>query len=169
MQALSELRSEYDLIVIDTQILEAEGDMTDIWHVFLVPLLRGDAWGLGVFDDSSEGLDLLESRVAMLTEQFGISNARMLVIANKWEQFTDDDAAMISQMFAGRATFIGSSDLDMSFHDRLGTGFVFTAATGIAPVVRLLLHKVIGRREFEPVGTASGRRTPFRLFGRKSK
>ena len=62
-----------------------------------------------------------------------------------------------------------SSDLDMAFHDRLGTGFVFTAATGIAPVVRLLLHKVTGRREFEPVASAGGKRTPFRLFGRKSK
>lgn len=169
MQAVSELRREYDLIVIDTQILEAEGDMTDMWHELLVPLLRGGAWGLGSFDESAEGLDLLDERISMLTGRFGISNARMLVVASKWEQFTDDDAAVISQLFVGRASFLGSSDQDASFHDQLGTGFIFTAATGIAPVVRHLLHTVTGRTEFTPATSQVGGRKPFRLFGRKSK
>ena len=105
-------------------------------------------------------------RITMLSGRFGVTNARMLTVSNMWGQFTDDDAAHVSQMFSGRATLLGSIDRDESFADRMTAGFIPTDATGVTPVIRQLLHTITGNPDFQLIQPAAESKVR-RLFRRR--
>ena len=163
--AISQLRQHYDLIVVDTQI--AESHLTDdIWSEVIIPLMRGGAWGVGIFDESDDGLDLLVD-VSRRLIQLGVPNSRQLIVGNQWEQFSEHDGQVVAQTFAGLGTFIGTADVDAYFHSRKIAGFIPTDAPAVAPIVKALLFQITGRGEFQAI-TDTGR-SRRRIFGRREK
>lgn len=163
--AIAQLRQHYDLIVVDTQI--AESHLTDdIWSEVIIPLMRGGAWGVGIFDESDDGLDLLVD-VSRRLVQLGVPNSRQLILGNQWEKFSEHDGQIVAQTFAGLGTFIGTADVDSYFHNRKIAGFIPTDAPAVAPLVKAVLLQITGRNDFQAVTDAGrGRR---RLFGRREK
>ena len=60
-------RANADLVVIDTQIVEAF-DTSGLIDGLVVPLLGEDAWALGIADQSAAGFDNLARRIAHFGE-----------------------------------------------------------------------------------------------------
>ena len=57
--AIEYARRQADLVFIDTQTIEAQ-DTTGLIDDVVVPLLLSGAWGLGLSDSSTEGVENLE-------------------------------------------------------------------------------------------------------------
>ncbi|MHA3723770.1 nucleotide-binding protein [Leucobacter sp. HY1910] len=161
-RAIAELRSSYDLIVVDTQI--AESHFSDMWTDVMIPLMRGGAWGVGIFDDSPSGLDELDGILDHLIA-YGVPNTKQLVVANKWPDFPAEDEAFVAQRFAGRARFVGVSEPDFEFHDSMTAGMIPTDPVAVGPVVHAILQQAIGGELFPPIEREA--KTKRRGFFRK--
>ncbi|MAL06924.1 MAG: hypothetical protein CMH36_08875 [Microbacterium sp.] len=154
-------RSIADIVIVDTQILEAH--RTDLWDDLLIPYLRGDAWLVGIADESNPGVANLLDRLTELRQQ-DVSGARTLILAAKYDNFSSDDVAYFQSRFGTLGSLIGSTGLDPHFHDRLNLGQISTPSPSVDPAILAILAKVTGRddlyavREQRRRGLFSGRR-----------
>ncbi len=79
-------RANADLVVIDTQIVEAF-DTSGLVDGLVVPLLSEGAWGLGVADQSAAGFDNLARRLFHFAEA-GVNSFRLMVAFNRLRDST---------------------------------------------------------------------------------
>lgn len=147
---IRELRGVYDLVVIDTQIAEAH--FTDLWDEVVVPELRSGAWFLGLFDKSPSGMPDLRGLTEKFVTQYGLSQGRLLVAANRWvDGFDDEDESFIVKHFNGTAQFVGSSVDDQAISNQILSGFIPTDSPSMSPMIRESLYRITGQQEFAPV------------------
>jgi len=165
-QIIDYARSIADLVIVDTQIVESH--RTDLWDQLLVPALRSDAWLVGITDESSPGVSNLLDRLGELQEA-GVPNARTLVLATQYENFTDEDAVYFQARFASLGTLIGATGMDPNFHDQMNMGRIVSNSPAIAPSTRAILQRVTGRADLfaDPAEAPRDRKPRRRLFGRR--
>jgi hypothetical protein len=137
-------RSIADLVIVDTQIMEAPAERTDIWSNTLIPLLNGDAWLLGITDESSAGVDNLFERLTELRRE-GTNPARTLVLCSQFLEFGPEDIVYFQQKFAGIGALIGSTGVDDDFHTMLSAGRILSDSAAIRPALDAVLLHVTGR------------------------
>ncbi|WP_433673917.1 hypothetical protein [Microbacterium gorillae] len=155
-QIIDYARSIADLVIIDTQIIEAH--RTDLWDDLLVPLLRGDAWLVAITDESSPGVANLIERLGEL-RQAGVSNARTLVLAAQYDNFSDEDSRFFQAKFQTFGTLVGATGVDMNFHDQMNKGRIVGDSPVIRPAVASILLRVTGRSDlFAPAPAVEERR-----------
>lgn len=83
MRVISQLREFCDLLVIDTQIIEAD-DRSGMVTNMIVPLLADGGFGLGISDMSNAGVRNLTERLNLLATA-GVDRERMLIALNMAE------------------------------------------------------------------------------------
>lgn len=96
MQVISQLREHCDLLVVDTQIVEAD-DRSGMVTNMIVPLLVDGGFGLGISGTSGPSLRNLTERLNLLATA-GVDRGRMLLTVNmsapdsipKFEKFMRD-------------------------------------------------------------------------------
>lgn len=137
-------RSIADLVVIDTQILEAA--RTDLWEKTFVPLLQGDVWFVAITDESSAGVSNLSERLEEL-QAVHTPMARTLILASKYLEFGDEDVAYFQKRFADLGTLVGHTGIDDDFHMQINLGRILSDSPSIRPAIDVILLRVTGLRE----------------------
>lgn len=149
-------RTIADLVIVDTQIIEAH--RTDLWNHTMLPLLIGDAWLVGITDESSTGIQNLYDRLGEL-RLAGVRPDRTLILASQFLAFDGDDVNYFKNKYDGRGIFIGNTGIDDDFHLRLNTGRVWSQSPAIRPAIDAILARTTGRDDLfgenAPAGKAA--------------
>lgn len=163
-RALAELKSIYDIILVDTQTLDH--DSSDLWDGFIRPAMSQDAWAVGTSDDSAPKTKSL----AELSQKFasrGVNPMRMLNTVTLTDP-SPDDGEILASRFAPHSTFVGVIAFDEAFGQLMATGArVVTDSPSVDPVLRQVMKRITGSPAFDPRPEEPRKR--FQLFGRKNK
>lgn len=140
-------KSRYELVVIDTQIVEAQ--KSDLHTGFIIPELRSGAWsaGIALYDYSA-----IRNAFAVFDElaALGVTPQRTLVLATRWPE-KDSDAERFTSQFGQFGTFMGFVGDDPNVNAQKSVGNLLVGSPAVAPVVRTLLHRVTGNAVFAPI------------------
>ncbi len=159
-------RNQADLVILDTQILEAH--KTDLFERLIIPALLSGAWSVSIVNDSRAAADNLLDGLADLAGR-GVSNAHSLIIASLYEEFDENDRRAVERKYGQYGSFIGAVGTDPSFKDQLNVGNILTTSPAMAPVTRAILYRVTGNSAFAPIELDPGRgKKRRRLFGRRN-
>lgn len=151
---LAYAKTRYDLVVIDTQIVEAQ--KSDLHTGFIIPELRSGAWsaGIALYDYSA-----IRNAFAVFDElaALGVTPQRTLVVATRWPEKENDADRFVSQ-FGQFGTFVGFVGDDPNVNAQKSVGNLLIESPAVAPVVRTLLYRVTNNTAFAPVEEAGRRK-----------
>lgn len=151
---LAYAKSRYDIVVIDTQIVEAQ--KSDLHTGFIIPELRSGAWsaGIALYDYSA-----IRNAFAVFDElaALGVTPQRTLVVATRWPESETDHERFVSQ-FGQYGTFVGFVGDDPNVNAQKSVGNLLIESPAVSPVVRTLLHRVTNHAAFAPVEETGRRR-----------
>jgi len=152
-------KQRYQVIVVDTQIVEA--NKSDLHLGFIIPELRAGAWsaGIALYDYSA-----IRNAFAVFDElaALGVTPQRTLVVATRWPAKEADTDRFVSQ-FGHYGTFVGFVADDPNVNAQKSVGNLLIGSPAVAPAVKALLHRVTGNPAFAPETAAPKKRRG--LFG----
>lgn len=138
-------RSIADIVVIDTQIIEAP-PRTDLWNQAIIPLLSGDAWLLAITDESGPGIENLQERLSELVTS-GVNPARTMILAAQFFTFNSDWQAYFQEKYRSLGTVVGNTGIDDDFHLQLNSGRVLYDSPSIRPAIVNILLRATARQD----------------------
>lgn len=151
---LAYAKTRYELIVIDTQIVEAQ--KSDLHTGFIIPELRSGAWsaGIALYDYSA-----IRNAFAVFDElaALGVTPQRTLVVATRWPEREQETERFVSQ-FGQYGTFVGFVGDDPNINAQKSVGNLLIGSPAVAPVVRTLLYRVTNNAAFAPIEQTGRRR-----------
>jgi len=136
-EVVSAVRELADLVIVDTQIVEAT-DIGGMVDDFMVPELLSGGWGLGI-SDPSVGADNLLRRIYMLSAR-GVGPARLMVCLNRVEPSSGLNQEAMARLVEPYATWMGAIGID----PRITTAFE-SGAIPTSSAMAELLGRVLGR------------------------
>lgn len=136
-EVVDAVRGLADLVIVDTQIVEAT-DIGGMVDDFMVPELVSGAWGLGI-SDPSVGADNLLRRIYMLSAR-GVRPDRLMVCLNRVEPSSGLNQEAMAKLVEPYATWMGAVGID----PRVTTAFE-SGAIPTSPALEELLGRVLGR------------------------
>jgi len=143
---LSWAKQKYQLVIVDTQIVEAS--KSELHLGFIIPELRSGAWcaGIALYDYSA-----IRNAFAVFDElaALGVTPQRTLVIATRWAEQDADTDKFVSQ-FGHYGTFVGFVADDPNVHAQKSIGNLLVGSPAVAPAVKALLYRVTGNPVFAP-------------------
>jgi cellulose biosynthesis protein BcsQ len=141
-RAIEYARTKADLVFVDTQIIESF-DTSGLIDDVIVPLLIDGAWGLGLSDTSTPGVQNLMWVLNNFVER-GVSTSRIMVALNKVEPDSTIDAGAMSQHVKRYATWMGTATLDPLVKHTQNLGEVpGSSGVGATPGFTALLDRVL--------------------------
>ncbi len=167
-RAIEFARREADLVFIDTQTIEAK-DSSGLIDEVVIPLLIEGAWGLGLSDSSTEGVENLEWILKRFAER-DISSSRLMVAFNRVSATTVLNPDAITARFTRYATWMGAVMYDPAIESAHGTGDVPASADYIALLDRVL-YRMTGIASFASKPSAMSNKntsTSKRRFRRRA-
>lgn len=142
-------RSKADLVIVDTQITE-NLDRTGMVDRFMVPMLAGGGWGVGVSDMSNPGIHNLTSRIKMFAET-GVPANHILTVINKVpEQVLAETERRAEGPMSRISTFIGAVGEDEGVRSRMNAGETDLGSDDIQRACHEILYRITNRQEFHP-------------------
>lgn len=155
-------KTRYDVIVLDTQIIEAL--KSDIHEGLTIPELRAGAWNAGI---AAYDYSAIKNAFAVFEElsALGVGPQRSLVVATGWPE-REGESEKFNERFGHFGTFMGFVAHDSNFAAQKSVGNILVGSPAVAPVVRAVLHRVTGRNEFAPIQVEEKRKR-FGLFGKR--
>jgi intein/homing endonuclease len=136
-EVVGAVRGLADLVIVDTQIVEAT-DIGGMVDDFMVPELVSGAWGLGI-SDPSVGADNLLRRIYMLSAR-GVGPARLMVCLNRVEPSSGLNQEAMARLVEPYATWMGAIGIDPHITTAFESGAIPTS-----PALEELLGRVLGR------------------------
>jgi MinD-like ATPase involved in chromosome partitioning or flagellar assembly len=142
--AIDLARSVSDLVIVDTQIVEAS-DTSGLIDEIVIPLLRNGAWGLAISDSSMPGVDNLIHRLNHFADN-GVPNTRMLCALNRASPESGLNSEQMQKVIAQYGSWMGSVPNDPAVANTFETGRI-PGAPGApeAPQLTALLDNVLGQ------------------------
>lgn len=151
-----------DLVILDNQILKAERSSSRLFYDVVLPLLKQEAYGLGIIDQSRPGLEDLEARLKEL-QRDGLTRDRMLIMAANTTNFNDVQADSLTKRFRTFGDFVGATSRDDAFKAQLNIGRIPSDSPAVSATMDAILLRVTGNPAFAPQEKKKKRRG---LFGR---
>jgi cellulose biosynthesis protein BcsQ len=142
-------RAHADLVVVDTQIVEAVDTSGLIDHL-VIPLLVDGAWGLGIADQSAPGFDNLVRRLNRFS-QAGVNNSRLMIGFNRLRADTTINDEALRRTVAPWATYVGAAANDPEIASSLDLAQLPPPGP-YRELVDAVLHRVTGLAVFSPTG-----------------
>jgi hypothetical protein len=136
-EVLEAVRGLADLVIVDTQIVEA-ADIGGMVDEFMIPELLGDAWGLGI-SDTSPGADNLLRRIYNFHAK-GVHPDRLMVAVNRAEPSSRLNLDAMMHLVEPYATWMGAINTNPSITTAFEGG-----AIPSSPAMDDLLGRVIER------------------------
>ncbi|EQD62687.1 hypothetical protein B1B_07144, partial [mine drainage metagenome] len=152
-RAVEYARTRADLVFIDTQIIESF-DTSGLINDVIVPLLLDGAWGLGLSDSSTPGVQNLMWVLNNFVER-GVSTSRLMVALNKVAPDSLIDADAMAKYVERYATWMGVATTDPLVERTLNLGEIpGSSGVGETPEFTALLdrvlHHITGLSAFSP-------------------
>lgn len=144
LRVVRELAAVSDLVVVDTQILEAI-DGNGMRRGLVLPLFKEGAWGVGISIAERESMTNTEARLAWLAQQ-GVRKERMLVFTNAVSPKIGFTEEKVAARLSRYATYLGSAPHDFQLQARTNKGALMTPdnAPALANMVENILSRAIG-------------------------
>lgn len=155
------IQTQADLVILDTQIVEAK-DTSGLIDNVMVPLLMRGAWGLGVADMSRPGREDLLKRTQGFIHQ-GVKRDRLMLMVNKAQSFGNAEQQQINEAFSGFSAFLGAAGEDPELASAMNSGSFDVQNSTLRPILDTALYQATGKDVFLP-DQAPKRRG---LFGRR--
>ena len=159
-------RTVADLVIVDTQIIEA-WDTSGLIDNLITPLLVEGAWGLALSDASMPGFDNLIRRLTKLSNA-GVDPSRIMFALNRVPSDAAIGEAAMRQVVSRFATFVGSVPESSELASAFATGRI-PDEPSLVVVLDAVLHRVTGLSEFAPRPTEPGRAGRRGLLGRLTR
>lgn len=160
-----------DLVVVDTQIVEAS-DTSGLFDGLITPMLTVDSWALATSDLSSASVENIHRRLAAF-QRSGVPRDRMMLVFNRVNVSASYDAATMESIFDPVSVFMGSVTADESLAAGMNVGLLDHDNPSVAPILDMALARVTGNPVFEEsvsqahVKGKSSKRGLFRFRGRR--
>lgn len=151
-----------DLVILDMQILKADKSASRLFYDVVLPLLKEEAWGLGIIDQSRPGLEDLEARLKELQRE-GLTRDRMLIMAANTVNFNDAQAQSLTKRFRTFGDFVGATSRDDAFKAQLNVGRIPSDNPAVSATMDAILLRVTENQAFAPQEKKKKRRG---FFGR---
>ena len=148
-RVVAEARSRADLVIFDTQIVEAH-DTTGIIDRLVIPELRAGAWGLGLCDLSLSGLKNLVEYNKTLMKRHGVSRDRLLIALNRIFPETPYRQEVMQRQLSPAGIFLGAVQVDPMITDQINRGHIPGDGGVFDEMLDAVLYRVTGREEFDP-------------------
>lgn len=151
LDVITYAREVSDLVIVDTQVLEAQ--KTDLWlHAFLPILLGPGAWLLALANETAPALNNLRNRLTELVGDHGMSKAHTLLMATMFSEFADEDHLRFAHKLGSLGQVVGATANDPEIREAFNTGRIDTRFEATAPALRIVLNHVTGRHDlFDPI------------------
>ena len=159
------------LVVIDTQIAE-DSDTSGLWDGVWEPMLRTDAWGVGLSDSTSVKVHNLYERLDAMKGR-GLGPERIKIILDRMPTKTALNTAAVTGALSPYGDLCGMVPQDVAISEGFELGRIPHAVPVLAEPLDRVLFAVTQMQEFNPervsyVAKSSGGLVG-RLFGRKAR
>lgn len=146
-QVIEQAQLNSDLVIVDTQIVEAH-DTSGLIDNLAVPLLATPGvWGIANTDSSSVGVSNLADRLTMMAAA-GVGREHMLMVINKTVvDFSEDD---VRQRFSQHVCDLERIGNDDTVVEMMNNGRIPSDHAVYAAALDRILHRITGRPEFRP-------------------
>lgn len=139
-------RRNADLVIMDTQIVEST-DRTGVVGNILLPALVHDAWGIGVADMSTVGVNNLNNRLRKFINE-GVPTDRLMVIINQVHPEQLETANKAVHYFRNLGTFLGAVELDINVKHAMNAGRINMDNEQLRAVMSKALLRITGNEAF---------------------
>lgn len=146
LHLVRQLRTMCDLVVIDTQIVEATDTSGMVDH-FANPLMAEGAWGLGISDLSPPGIGNALTRLKRVAAErqaldpAGDPSERQMMMMNRVPVNIEFNRDGVAAAFNEHSTFLGVIPADTSVHEAMNRG----QAPGSIPLFSVIVDAVLRR------------------------
>lgn len=159
-QVIDYARDNFDLVIVDTQIVESS-DTSGLIDGVVLPLLAEGAYFLGITDQSRAGTDNLVDHIFRRFPELGerhfggkIAPRNFMTIVNRMGRDVDPEG--FERKFGKMSNFAGAVPHDERVRDLMNAGQVPHDLPRVARALDRVLYRVTGADEFHPDAT-SGR------------
>jgi Mrp family chromosome partitioning ATPase len=139
-------RRNADLVIMDTQIVESS-DRTGVVNMLLLPALVHDAWGIGVADMSTVGVNNLNNRLRKFINE-GVPTSRLMVVINQVHPEQMEMAAKAVNYFRNLGTFLGAVEADINVKHDMNAGRINSNNPQLRAVMSKALLRITGNEAF---------------------
>lgn len=139
-------RRNADLVIMDTQIVESS-DRTGVVNTLLLPALVHDAWGIGVADMSTVGVNNLNNRLRKFINE-GVPTDRLMVIINQVLAAQMEMANKAPGYFRNLGTFMGAVEMDENVKHDMNAGRINTDNAQLKATMSKALLRITGNEAF---------------------
>lgn len=144
LDLITHAREVSDLVIVDTQLLEAE--KSDLWRqAFLPTLLAPGAWLLCVANESTPAINNLDLRLNELVSEYSLPKARVLLLASMFEQFQAEDETRFAAKLGRYGQIVGATGYDPEVREAFNSGRIESRFPSTEPAVRIILNQITGR------------------------
>ncbi|MFD6092836.1 CpaE family protein [Oerskovia sp. NPDC060338] len=164
LRALDAARRRFDVVVVDTQIVEAS-DTSGLIDGLVIPSLVDGGWAVGLTDPSTPGVENLRHRLTAFRAA-GVTSDRMLVVLNRVSPDMSMDDERFGRMYTGLGSYLGQVEETILVKNAMNAGDSPYKLGALAPMIDAICHRVTGRPEFDPARHAEPRKRRG-LFGRR--
>jgi len=167
---IEEARTVADLVIVDTQIVEAV-DTSELIDDVVIPALAKDAWALAISDVSMASVDNLKSRLTAFAEA-GVPPDRVMFTVNRMSAGAVFNPEALADVFRHATTrvplahYVGAVAHDQAIADGMNVGGIEHNLPSIAPMLDTVLFRVTGLEVFDPARHDPRRKERRRLFSR---
>lgn len=145
-QAIDYARANADIVIVDTQIIEAT--QSDLFREVLIPRLRDDGWLVAAYDHKGTSKDNIFERLSELVGRDGVPRSHVLIVARNVYAFPQEAVEQVEQMIGGNGTFAGAMLHDDTYERETDIGRFRTDLPSIAPVIGRLLQAITGNHAY---------------------
>jgi len=151
---IEEARTVADLVIVDTQIVEAV-DTSELIDDVVIPALAKDAWALAISDVSMASVDNLKSRLTAFAEA-GVPPDRVMFTVNRMSAGAVFKPEALADVFRHATTrvplahYVGAVAHDQAIADGMNVGGIEHNLPSIAPMLDTVLFRVTGLEVFDP-------------------
>lgn len=149
------VREVADLVVIDTQIVEAK-DTSGLIDRLVIPLLSSGGWGVGLTDSSVPGSDNLLRRLRTF-ELKGVPRDRLMFAMNRKDPKSEINVDAMVERANRYAHFIGVAHEQTDIKQAFERGALPHDSAELAVLLDKVLYQVTGLSAFDPARHAEVR------------
>ena len=162
-QIIDHARSTGDLVIVDTQTVEAVDNSGLISNV-MVPMMVNGAWGMAITEFAKESVENLKSAFAAYSTR-GLRRDRQLLAVTRAKHFLDVDAHGVETSFNQYANFAGTTAPSEYIKEQFDKGIVVSDDDAVRPLLDTVLHRVTGDPRFDTSAPAARKGKRFGFFG----
>jgi Mrp family chromosome partitioning ATPase len=163
-QIINWARNNGDLVIVDTQSVEAV-DQSGLISQVMVPTMINGGFGLGITEFAKESVENLKAAYGNYRTA-GLDNSRQLMVVTRADNFLPVDARGVDSTFSKYADFAGTTAQSRFIKEQFDKGIVVSDDPGVTPLLDTVLLRVTADERFSSMPMA-GAEKPKRksLFG----